>query len=89
MKEIQFFILKYTWLIRVMPDKSHKFNIYNPLAYIALLFVGVSGMLVTGGKNFYLLVVQTFRETVEYGWEGLVVVAQVVLLSYLTYLWLS
>lgn len=62
-------ILQKTWMIRKSKDGTHKFNIYNPLAYIVLLVYAILGAVSSAGIEFFKLIFSTFKDSVEYKFQ--------------------
>lgn len=61
--------LKYTWLIRVKKDGTHKFNIYNPFGYVILVMYALLGGISGGLIESFKLLFQTITDSVEYKFE--------------------
>jgi hypothetical protein len=65
MKKISHYILKYTWSIIEYSDakgnREHKFNVWNPLAWLLLLAYAI----MAGLYQFFVTVFMVMRETIK------------------------
>lgn len=87
-KDMSYFLMKFTWLILENEKGEYRFNIYNPFAYAVLIVVALASGTMEFLRAFTLMFKATFRDSVQYGWEGLIIIGQFGTMFYAIYLWL-
>jgi hypothetical protein len=69
MNKLIHFTFKYLWIIREYTDskgnKLYKFNLWNPLGYVALTIVATINGIVEGIRTSWILIRETFKDAVS------------------------